>query len=251
MTDDGKDSFGGKDIYFIKKLNKRRWSKPQNAGSVINTFYDEESVSFSKTGDTLWFSSKGHNTIGGFDIFYSVRNQNGQWEAAKNYGYPVNTSWDEIFYRPSLTDDSLFYFVSNRSGSLGGLDIYSGRILPPKPVPVIIPPEPPPPPPPPAKPDTIIISDTIVIVKEPAQIIAVPVVKPDTVKDMELYLVGTVKDSETREPLIAKIDVPDNWPKDTYNLNIELIKVKVGKKLDPCSQLQIILQQQVAPKTEE
>ena len=75
VTDNGKDNIGGKDIYFIKKINDRKWSKPQNAGTKINTVYDEESVRFSRTGDTLWFSSKGHNSIGGFDIFYSVRNK--------------------------------------------------------------------------------------------------------------------------------------------------------------------------------
>ncbi len=278
VTDNGKNGFGGKDIYFIKKTGKRKWSKPQNAGSAINTLYDEESVSFSKKGDTLWFSSKGHNSIGGFDIFYSVKNQNGAWDTARNLGYPVNTPWDELFYRPEPSNDSSFYFASNRSGGLGGLDIYHGKILPPPPV--ILPPLPPPPPPPAPKPDTIFIRDTVVVVKEIVPVPAAPVVKIDTVKELDLYLVGTVKDSETGEPLIAKIDVvdrsseavvattassdlngsyrvklpakktymvdvraagflsdarridvPENWPKDIYNFNIELIKVKVGKKV--------------------
>ena len=133
VTDKGKDNLGGKDIYYIKKLNERKWSKPENAGPIINSPYDEESVRFSGSGDTLWFSSKGHNSIGGFDIFYSVKNQAGEWDSVKNYGYPVNTPWDEIFYHPSVSDDSAFYFVSNRSGGFGGLDIYQGRILPPEP----------------------------------------------------------------------------------------------------------------------
>jgi hypothetical protein len=153
VTDEGKDNIGGKDIYFIKKKNERKWSKPQNAGPVINSVYDEESVRFSKSGDTLWFSSKGHNSIGGFDIFYSIKNKAGEWDSAINYGYPVNTPWDEIFYYPSPVEDSTFYFVSNRSGGFGGLDIYKGLILPPEPVVVIVPPAP-------QKPDTVIIRDT-------------------------------------------------------------------------------------------
>ena len=104
-----------------------RWSKPQNAGTMINTIYDEESVRFSKTGDTLWFSSKGHNSIGGFDIFYAVKNKSGAWDTVKNYGYPVNTPWDELFYYPSPVDDSSFYFVSNRSGGIGGLRYLPGK----------------------------------------------------------------------------------------------------------------------------
>jgi outer membrane protein OmpA-like peptidoglycan-associated protein/tetratricopeptide (TPR) repeat protein len=203
VTDNGKDNIGGKDIYFIKKINERKWSKPQNAGSVINSAYDEESVRFSKTGDTLWFSSRGHNSIGGFDIFYSVKNQAGEWDSVKNYGYPVNTPWDEVFYNPSSVDDSAFYFVSNRSGGFGGLDIYQGRILPPEPVAVIVPPAPP-------KVDTVIIRDTVVVVKE---VVPVPppvtVVQPEPVKELVLYLIGSVKDSETGEPVMAKIDVID------------------------------------------
>jgi outer membrane protein OmpA-like peptidoglycan-associated protein len=271
VTDKGKDNIGGKDIYFIKKLSDRKWSKPQNAGPEINTIYDEESVRFSKMGDTLWFSSKGHNSIGGFDIFYSVKNQAGEWGPARNCGYPVNTSWDEIFYYPSPVDDSSFFFVSNRSGGLGGLDIYQGRILPPKPV--IVPPAPP-------KRDTVIIRDTVVVVKEVAPPPPAPVVQQEPVKELVLYLTGKVKDSETGGPVMAKIDVidistnllvvttassdvdgsyrvrlpakksymidlratgflsdmkriniPESYSQDSYNLNVALIKVKVGKKV--------------------
>ena len=278
VTDDGKDSFGGKDIYFTKRIGKRKWSKPQNAGSAINTPYDEESVSFSKKGDTLWFSSKGHNSMGGYDIFYSVRDAKGVWGAAKNAGYPVNTPWDELFYRPEPSNDSSFYFVSNRNGGLGGLDIYSGRILPP--LPVFVPPPHLLPPDLATRPKPILIKDTVVFVRKIIPFVGAPGLKADTTKEADLYLIGTVKDSDTGEALIAKIDVidrssqaviattassdlngsyrvklpakdtymidiratgflsdvrridvPEDWPKDTYNFNIEMIKVKVGKKV--------------------
>jgi outer membrane protein OmpA-like peptidoglycan-associated protein/tetratricopeptide (TPR) repeat protein len=268
VTDNGKNNLGGKDIYFIKKINERKWSKPQNAGPIINSVYDEESVRFSKSGDTLWFSSKGHNSIGGFDIFYSVKNRAGEWDSVKNCGYPVNTPWDEIFYYPSPVSDSAFYFVSNRGGGFGGMDIYQGTILPPVQVAVIAPPAA-------LKPDTVIIRDTVLVVKE-----VVPVAAPEPVKELVLYLIGKVKDSETGEPVMAKIDVidistdlvvvttassdvdgsyrvrlparksymvdlratgflsdmkriniPDSYSQDAYNLNVTLIKVKVGKKV--------------------
>jgi outer membrane protein OmpA-like peptidoglycan-associated protein/tetratricopeptide (TPR) repeat protein len=265
VSDHGKNSIGGKDIYFIKKLSDRKWSKPMNAGSIINTIYDEESVRFSRTGDTLWFSSRGHNSIGGFDIFYSIRKKSGAWDTVKSLGYPVNTPWDELFYHPSPVDDSSFYFVSNRSGGLGGSDIYHGQILSPKKI--VLPPVAP-------KPDTVIIRDTVLIVKK----VAPP--SPVIQQEQPVFLTGKIKDSDSGEPVLAKvdvkdissgevvgttassdvdgsyrvklpakksymidlratgflsevrrIDVPDNWSKDIYNFNIELIKVKVGKKV--------------------
>ncbi len=210
VTDKGKDAAGGKDIYYIKK-NKKRWSKPVNAGTVINTPYDEESVRFSQSGDTLWFSSKGHSTIGGFDLFYSVKNKAGEWDTVKNLGFPVNTAWDELFYHPSPTDDSSFFFVSNRSGGFGGFDIYEGRILPPLPVILPVPepeqvPEPEPVPPP--KPDTVIIRDTVRIINE-AEPVVIQEVKPELPAELVLFLIGKVKDSETGDPVIAKIDIID------------------------------------------
>jgi len=133
VSDRGKKGTGGKDIYFSYK-NGHKWSKAVNAGVNINSDLNEESVRFSRGGDTLWFSSSGHNTTGGFDIFYSMRKDGGGWQPAINAGYPVNTQWDEFFYYPSPVSNGLFYFVSNRSGGFGGLDIYAGQILPKLPV---------------------------------------------------------------------------------------------------------------------
>ncbi|HUX96280.1 MAG TPA: hypothetical protein VMV47_11175 [Bacteroidales bacterium] len=128
VTDDGKDNMGGYDIYFIKKLTDRKWSKPQNAGPSINTSYDEMAISFSSSGDTLWFSSKGHNSMGGFDIFFSIRNQDGTWQPAINAGFPLNSVWDELFHSSPGSMPGSFYFASNRSGGFGAFDLYKGRI---------------------------------------------------------------------------------------------------------------------------
>lgn len=195
VSDKGKGNMGGKDIFFIKNLGGRKWSKPVNAGPMINTTSDEESVRFSSSGDTLWFSSCGHNTIGGFDIFYSVRDQSGRWGEAVNYGYPLNTPWDELYYCPAPHQDSSFFFVSNRPGTTGGLDIYSGRVLPPEPV--IIP--------------VVVQSlDTLLIVEQKEEVPPPPVVTlPEPVKEVPFSLTGKVTDSETGDPVTAKIDVID------------------------------------------
>lgn len=286
VSNRSKDGFGGKDIYIIKKLGGNKWSKPENAGSMVNSSQDEESPRFSKNGDTLYFSSRGHNSIGGFDVFYSVRDINGIWGPAMNYGYPVNTPWDEIFYFPLAHADSLFYLASNRPGSRGGLDIFRGKFLPPEPEPVpvaeiILPPPAPVPAPAPVR-DTVIVRDTIVVIKEVVQAPQPPAPEPVAEKPAEalLYLTGKVKDSETGEPIPAKIDVIDmtsdaviattnssdtdgsysvrlpgkrsfmvdvrgtgflsdmkrvnispDFTGESYNLDISLIRVKVGKKV--------------------
>jgi tetratricopeptide (TPR) repeat protein len=125
ISDRGKNGYGGKDIFFVKRDGKK-WSDPVNAGENVNSVFNEESVRYSVTGDTLWFSSTGHNTIGGFDIFYSVRERDG-WGPAINAGYPLNTQWNDLFYLPSPVNSGHFYFVSDRSNGFGGLDIYSGN----------------------------------------------------------------------------------------------------------------------------
>jgi tetratricopeptide (TPR) repeat protein len=140
ISDRGKKGLGGKDVYFMYK-NNRKWSKPVNAGVNINSGSNEESVRFSRGGDTLWFSSSGHNTIGGFDIFFSIRKGGGGWSAAVNAGGPINTQWNEFFYFPSPVNDSLFYFASDRSGGFGGLDIYTGKLRQTVPLKTVLPAE--------------------------------------------------------------------------------------------------------------
>lgn len=205
-----KDSFGGKDIYLITRMGEKKWSEPKNAGAVINSEFDEESVRFSESGDTLWFSSKGRNTIGGYDIFFSVKDQNGAWCEAVNFGNLVNTPWDELFFVPAKSRYGTFYFASNRPGSLGGLDIFTGRLSPPAPepsVPETIPlPEPPPPPP---QPDTVVIRDTVVVIREVAPLLPEPDPIPEPPERPVLFLTGNISDSETGEPIMAKIDVID------------------------------------------
>ena len=202
VSDGRKKSIGGKDIYFIRRLGDRKWSAPQNAGPSVNTPFDEESVRFSVDGDTLWFSSKGHNSIGGFDIFYSVKDPLGEWGKAVNAGYPLNTPWDDLFYYPSPGDNSSFYFVSNRSGGFGGLDIYHGSYLSQEAEVEVVMEEFEV-----TEPDTVIIRDTVVIVREvtvPAEPAELP--KPE---DPGIWLTGKITDSETGEPVLAKVDVLD------------------------------------------
>ncbi len=115
--------YGGRDIYISKRTPKGDWAKAQNLGPNINTQYDEDAPFIHADGITLSFSSNGHNTMGGFDIFVSLREKNGPWSEPQNVGYPVNTTDDDIFYVSSPNSRNA-YFSSFREGGYGEKDNY-------------------------------------------------------------------------------------------------------------------------------
>jgi len=116
--------YGGFDIYFCTKDKWGRWQEPQNIGPAINTVYNEEAPFIDWDGQTLYFSSDGHNTMGGFDIFRSHYDPASKtWGAAQNLGYPINTPDDELYF---VTTDQgkKGYYSSIRDDSYGQHDIY-------------------------------------------------------------------------------------------------------------------------------
>ncbi len=146
---------GGKDIYFsVKDETSDKWSHPLNLGDKINTSYDEEGVSLSPDGNILYFSSKGHNSMGGYDIFKASRHKNGAWDDITNLGFPVNSPLDEVFFFHAENDKA--YFSSNRITSMGDFDIFYADDITPDPEPVA---------PLPAKP-LVVVPDTIVMPEE-------------------------------------------------------------------------------------
>lgn len=117
-----KGSVGEKDIWKAAKEQNGEWGKAINLGPVINTLFDEESPFIHPDGKTLYFSSKGHNTMGGYDIFKSVL-ENGKWSKPENIGYPINTPGDDVHF-VLTADGKNGYFTSSRTGTLGEQDIY-------------------------------------------------------------------------------------------------------------------------------
>lgn len=118
-----KGGFGGRDIYKSQRLPDGNWGLAQNLGNIINTPYDEDAPFIHPDGRTLYFSSRGHNSMGGFDIFSSTLNEFNVWSTPNNVGYPINTTDDDVFYVLSASGKHA-YFSSVRPEGLGEKDIY-------------------------------------------------------------------------------------------------------------------------------
>lgn len=115
---------GGRDIYRVVKLPNGNWSKALNLGPSVNTPYDDDAPFITSDGKTLYFSSKGHTNMGGFDIFRTMLDDEGAWGQPENLGYPVNSVGDDI-YLVLASDGSQGYFSSARNDGYGQTDIYS------------------------------------------------------------------------------------------------------------------------------
>ncbi|MCB0755639.1 MAG: PD40 domain-containing protein [Flavobacteriales bacterium] len=117
-----RSGMGGMDIFRSKRLPTGDWAVAENLGEVINTKYDEEAPFIHPDGRTLFFSSKGHSSMGGYDIFFSIE-ENGKWSTPMNIGSPMNTADDEYFFVMS-TDGKRAYYSSSSGEGFGGKDIY-------------------------------------------------------------------------------------------------------------------------------
>jgi outer membrane protein OmpA-like peptidoglycan-associated protein len=111
-----------------EKLANGKWSKAVNLGPKINTEYDEESPFILPDGVTLYFASKGHESMGGFDIFTSTLSDDGLWSTPENIGFPINTTDDDVFYVPTK-DEKHAYYASAKEWGYGDLDIYKLSII--------------------------------------------------------------------------------------------------------------------------
>lgn len=132
MTPDGQNmyfvsnragGYGGRDIYRIVRLPNGNWSEPQNLGPEINTPYDEDSPFIAVDNKTLYYSSNGSKSMGGFDVFVSFRDELNNWTSPINMGYPINSTGDDVFYTTTF-DGLRGYLSSFRKNGYGDIDIY-------------------------------------------------------------------------------------------------------------------------------
>lgn len=133
FSSDREGGEGGRDLYQVKKLPTGEWAKPQNLGPKINTPYNEDGPFIHPDGKTLYFSSEGHKTMGGYDIFRTRQKEDGTWEEPENIGYPINSPDDDIYFVTS-PDGKRAYYSSDFKGleteetgktqGYGGSDLY-------------------------------------------------------------------------------------------------------------------------------
>ncbi|MBN2668827.1 MAG: OmpA family protein [Bacteroidales bacterium] len=201
-------SFDGKTMYFVTDYpennmgmhdifisywdeNKERWGKPQNLSNVVNSEYDERGVFMHPDGRTLFFSSNGKGSMGGYDVFKTTLTDEGYWSEPENLGYPINTPGDDNFF---VIDGSgrHGYYASDKEGGYGAHDIYMITFLgPEKPL--------------------VQSNDNILIAS-----IANPITETFIEESVEIatmrltILKGTIKDAFTQDPVEAEIEIVDN-----------------------------------------
>lgn len=123
FASDKPGGFGGLDLYISHKINGE-WGPATNLGPEINTQFNEDRPFLINNGKTLFFSSQGHQNMGGYDIFRSDLQSNNLWSNPQNIGYPLNTPDDNIFFMPIGNGKSGYYSLFRESGGYGEEDIY-------------------------------------------------------------------------------------------------------------------------------
>lgn len=183
--------FGGKDIYVANwDVEKERWGEAWNLGAAVNSSYDEDGVYMHPDGKTLYFSSEGHNSMGGNDIFYSEYD-NGQWKTPVNMGFPINTPDDDVFFSVAA-DGRTAYYSSDREGGYGEKDIYRLTFLGPEKQPVLN------------------VEDRLIAGSNERKI-EIPLQPRVEIKTSKMVLLkGLVLDDETNAPVAAAIDLINN-----------------------------------------
>lgn len=131
ITPDGKTIYfasdrtggkGGLDIWKTELKADGKWGAPVNLGPEVNTAANEDAPFIHPDQKTLFFTSDGHNTMGGNDIFKTSL-VSGKWTKPENMGYPINTTSNDNYFT-LLADGKRAYFSSDRKGGQGAQDIY-------------------------------------------------------------------------------------------------------------------------------
>ena len=115
------------DLYVQRKNAENEWDKPSKIQGIANTLKDEAFPFFDSENGYLYFSSKGHESMGGFDLFRSIyKLDDNQSSNVENLHFPYSSPNDDYFYVPDLINGNA-NFASNRNGKLAAIQTYLVR----------------------------------------------------------------------------------------------------------------------------
>lgn len=191
FSSDRPNGYGGHDFYKCTKNAKGKWGEAVNLGSEINSAYDDAGIFAHPDGKTFYFSSKGHDGMGGYDIF-KITYENGMWSQPVNLGFPINTTGDDFFFSINANGKHGFYASAKPEGGYGHYDIYMVTFLGPEKTPIE------------NSEDNLIAVKTKAVKEKTLE----SSVKIETVN--LTIMKGMVGDEYTKEPLFATIELTDN-----------------------------------------
>ena len=200
ITDGG---YGGdKNIYFSGKKDAKEtfWGEGQSAGQDVNTGFQEGSVYLAPDGNTMYFCSQGHSSMGGYDVFVSYRDERGLWGKPENLGFPINSPYDELYF--SISANGKFaYFSSNRADGNGGMDIYKATFWGEPKIPLVV------------TEDNLIAS-----IASPIEDIYIPEAVEVAAANSLTVFKGRILDGLLQNPVEAEIKIFDNATGDVYSV---------------------------------
>jgi len=157
-----KESLGGMDIFRSDLGDDESWSLPVNLGPGVNTILNEDTPFVSPDGKNLYFSSQGHSTIGGFDVFYTELMVDGSWhDVPVNLGYPLNTSDDDMALSPVGMSEEHTSFVFAQA-KIPGFDLFKFEMIDRNGTPVPVPLE---------EEEEPLVEEVVVVTEDPAVVV--------------------------------------------------------------------------------
>jgi outer membrane protein OmpA-like peptidoglycan-associated protein len=182
-------SLGGHDIWRIDMEGR---GKAENLGAVINTQYNEDGIFVHPDGKTIYFSSEGHNSMGGYDIFKSVRGADGKWSKPENLGWPINTPDDDVFFVLSASGRHGYYSSTREDEGQGSRDIYMITFLG-------------------AEKPPVLSGEDQLLASRAAPLRETLLAPPVAISTAQVTILkGLVTDEDSKQPLEATIDLVDN-----------------------------------------
>ncbi|MCD4681936.1 MAG: hypothetical protein K8R86_01525, partial [Bacteroidales bacterium] len=118
-----------KDIFKVEMNDKGDWGKPEKVSETINTPFDEDYPVLTDNGTTLYFCSKGHNSLGGYDIFKSkLDTASNTFSQPENMGAGINSPFDDILFVVDK-ENKCAYFASDRDNLNGSINVFKVKLM--------------------------------------------------------------------------------------------------------------------------